>query len=224
MERTVDMEGLAKEDFEPVEIHVEEQNGHGEVVTGERPKRRGRKPYPRDADGNIIRPDGSTGAKRRTTTSGRPTVDNRDARKKEIVATLVDINPLICQGMCLVNGIPVQYAMGINLQKGSADFGKTFITPIGAMLVMPDQLIDVYGEAGARFAETPLGLKISDNIGGFTAYAFCLMAVVTTGFWVAGIVRNRGQLKPIIEQMKEQNHPSATDTNQVMDDIFRPEP
>ena len=41
----------------------ENGSGTGAISTGETPKRRGRKPYPRDEYGNIIRPDGSTGSK-----------------------------------------------------------------------------------------------------------------------------------------------------------------
>ena len=200
----------------------ENGSGTGAISTGETPKRRGRKPYPRDEYGNIIRPDGSTGGKGGGSpkSGGKPTLSNRPARKKEIVSTLVDINPLICQGMCLLTSVPVQYAMGIHMDKDSPDFGKVFITDIGRMLILPDNLIDVYGEAGSRFAETPLGIKLSANMGGIAPYLFVVMALISTGMWGANVFRAKAQLKPVVEQMKKHQQMSATEQQQRNEDIL----
>ncbi|MGH2612479.1 MAG: hypothetical protein ACRDFB_05460 [Rhabdochlamydiaceae bacterium] len=212
-------QNLNKSDFDPADIFVPEGEVKATTVTGEQPKKRGRKPLPRDEHGNIIR-DGKVSYKR---TTGKPSIENRAARKKEIVATLVQINPYICQGMCMIGHIPQQYAMGVHLgDPNDSNFGKTFVTPIGMAMCLPDGVVELYGEAGARFVETPLGQKLMSNVENIAPFGFVALAAVATTVWAIQLPKVMKSLKPIIDEMQAKNQPSATETNITAEDIFAP--
>lgn len=223
---------LRPEDVQAAIINVDKEdgssNGAGNLTTGEVKRGRGRPKLPRDEYGNIIR-DGSgssSSGSGSSKTSGKATAANRDSRKKQIVTGISELNPYLIQGLAPMMGVPIQYCMGVNLNSASVDFGSTFITPIGKMMILPDPLIEFYGTTGAHLQETPFYQLVDSKIGGVAPYGFVILAGAATIVWFVSLMKARPQLKEITEALQKAQQPGATETQMsqpISDDVFAPD-
>lgn len=175
---------VTAEDLQAASIPLEPD----EVIA---PRRKGRQPYPRDADGNIIYPPGH---KRHGQGSGKNpyTPANRQARIDKYRVAIQGANWYVVDGMCIVCQIPPIMA------KNPVEHS---LTPIGQMLSMDQALVDMYAVTYAHAQETEVGLKVSQAIDKFTPYGYIIVSAGMTVFWVAAIVKARKQIQEAAQQM-----------------------
>ncbi len=150
----------------------------------EEPRRRGRKAYPRDEQGRIIRPDGSVGPRpqgaRRTGGGGladdlaerEAVVANRKAREQRYNQMIrEEANPLVLDIGCFIAGVPKQQVL-IPVAGGFR------VNPMGEALMFNDIQITIFSKTLARMHETPAGQQLMDKLEGISPYAFLGLSAV----------------------------------------------
>lgn len=197
----------------PVE-HPSEANGA---------KRRGRKPLPRDAQGNIIRDGTSPPPSTRPGASLRAVVEEDEETREDRWANYLyrDFNPTLVSGVQMLAAIPDEWMDGPVAAIPKPD-GSGVITlwepALRTQLSLTRSQCHTIAKAGDKFAESPMGQALSAWLEANGQWIALLMALGVAGMygWKVMAIRGQvGQLKVALEQLQTAQPTNGTAPAQV---------
>lgn len=152
-------------------------------------RQRGRKPLPRDADGNIIRPPGYIPPSQRRKGSEldreQEKLELRRQRRSRYEETIrKDVNPYLIDIGSMLTSIPKQAMI--------QQRGNTFVlTPLGEQIAWNEVQIKVHATTLARLQETERGQQLLESLEGISPYAFLGLSGIMILMWFMGLMSIR---------------------------------
>ena len=174
---------ITAEDMEPTNVPSDT------TIQQTTKKRKGRQPYPRDENGNIIRPAGWIPPSQRRKGSEldeeQEKLELRRQRRERYAETIrKDVNPFLLDIGSMLTSLPKQ---ALVQQRGN-DF---FLTPLGEQVAWNETQIRVHSTTLARLQETERGQQLLESLEGISPYAFLGLSGLMLLMWFMGMMSLR---------------------------------